>query len=108
MLKVLAIFITLTTSAFAHDACQNSFRSMQDQTAFTVVAKNMKYTVDELCSLPRLLAVYMDNRTFYRPENNNQPEPHTWVTLHYNEYSCQYFVRDADLVVTKSNCYNTF
>lgn len=36
------------------------------------------------------------------------PEPHFWVTLHYNEYSCQYFVRKIDQVVTRKTCYNTW
>ncbi|MBX2996734.1 MAG: hypothetical protein KF681_18090 [Bdellovibrionaceae bacterium] len=75
--------------------------------ALQVVAGNMQYGFDELCQLPRLADIYVTKRVFVDPPKN-EPVPHVWVTLHYNEYSCQYFVREADMKVTRSNCYNTF
>lgn len=74
--------------------------------ALKTVARNMLYTPEQLCSLERIMAVEVQHTNLL--DENQRPIPHTWVTLHYNEYSCQYFVRDADKVVTKKNCYNTF
>lgn len=74
--------------------------------ALKTVARNMQYSLEQLCSLERILAVEVQHTNLI--DENQRPIPHTWVTLHYNEYSCQYFVRDADKVVTKKNCYNTF
>lgn len=75
--------------------------------AISVVARNMRYTEAQLCTLPHLMDIYVTDRVFYRPPSN-QPDPHVWVTLHYNEHSCQYFVRLADWRVSQANCYNTF
>ena len=106
--KVLALLLTLPASAIADDYCTSSVRHERDQVALEVVATAMKYTVEELCQHPRVMAIHFTDRIFYNPQNNNEPEPHVWMTVHYNEYSCQYFVRDLDLVVTRKNCYNTF
>jgi hypothetical protein len=73
--------------------------------AIQIVAKAMKYSEQELCHLPRLADVYVVDRVFYN--ERNEAEPHIWLTLHYNEYSCQYFLREADKIVTRKNCYNT-
>ena len=75
--------------------------------AISVIAHNMQYDVEQLCTLPRLADIYITDRVFYVPPKN-EPEPNVWITLHYNEYSCQYFVREADWVVSRKNCYNTF
>ncbi len=108
-MKTLSLLaLLLSGSAFANEMCADSYRNQKDVIALEVVAKAMKYTVDELCSHPRVMDFYFADRIFYRVENNNEPEPHTWVTIHYNEYSCQYFVRDLDLVITSKNCYNTW
>lgn len=74
--------------------------------ALKTIAGNLQYSPEQLCSLGRILAVEVKHTNLI--DENQRPIPHTWVTLHYNEYSCQYFVRDADQVVTKKNCYNTF
>ena len=73
-------------------------------TAINVVAKEMKYNFNQLCSQSTIGDIYVTNRTFYTREGD--PIPHTWVTLHYWTYSCQYFVRKADNVITQANCYN--
>lgn len=70
------------------------------------VANRMQYSFQQLCTLPRLMDIFMDRKIFINPQQ--QPEPHLWLTLHYNEYSCQYFIREADRVLTRSNCYNTW
>lgn len=108
LLMGLVLFFTFALSANAADVCADSIRHERDQVALKIVATAMKYEVEELCNHPRVMDIYFTDRIFYRPENNNEPEPHVWMTIHYNEYSCQYFVRDIDLVVTQKNCYNTW
>lgn len=76
------------------------------QSAIGAVAKQMSYSKTELCSLARLADIHVAKRSFLNADQ--MPEMHTWVTLHYSEESCQYFVRDSDQVITRSNCYNTF
>lgn len=74
--------------------------------AVSVVAKAMQYSPAELCSLPRLADIHVTRRNILN--ERQEVIPHVWVTLHYNEYSCQYFVRESDSVVTSKNCYNTW
>lgn len=96
-------FVSLSASA---DLCAPYATRESDQKAISLVARHMRLSVDELCAHPRVLDIQVTERVFYNPQQ--QPEPHFWVTLHYNEYSCQYFIRKEDLVMTRSNCYNTW
>lgn len=74
--------------------------------ALSTIAKAMAYAPEELCSLPRLSAIHVTGRIFHDEQGN--PIPHVWITLHYGEYSCQYFVREADFVTTRKECYSTW
>jgi hypothetical protein len=85
--------------------CERYVGNARYSEAIDLIAKAMKYSTEELCTLPRLADVYVVDRVFYNEKN--EAEPHIWLTLHYNEYSCQYFLREADKVVTRKNCYNT-
>lgn len=76
--------------------------------ALNIVATNLQYTLDGMCNLSRLSDIYVDRRNWPSAKDPMKMEMHIWVTLHYNEYSCQYFVRESDGVVTRKNCYNTF
>jgi len=87
------------------DSC-SQWQREDYQSAIGVVATHLNYSKAELCSLARLADIHVTKRSFLNADQ--MPEMHTWVTLHYNEDSCQYFVRDWDLVITRSNCYNTF
>lgn len=86
--------------------CARYTQNARYSEAIQIIAKAMQYSTEGLCNLPHLADVYVTDRTFYNEKN--EAEPHIWVTLHYNEYSCQYFLREADKVVTRKNCYNTF
>ncbi|MBX3022634.1 MAG: hypothetical protein KF799_13255 [Bdellovibrionales bacterium] len=111
-MKILAVLLVLCATGAAQaetalqKSCENYMRKPTDSQAIEVVATAMGYTTTELCQLPHLLDIYVDRRNFLNKKN--EIEPHIWVTLHYNEHSCQYFVREADLVVTRKNCYNTW
>lgn len=75
--------------------------------AIQVVASYAKYSPVELCELSRLADIYVVDTNIYNPETR-QDEDHIWVTLHYNAYSCQYFVRNSDFNITKKDCYDTW
>ena len=106
-MKLLAASILfLSLGAHASNLCQKLDAKPAYLQALTVVATNMQYTMSEICSHERILDIQIDNTKIINKDG--QVEPHIWVTLHYNEYSCQYFVRDEDMIVTRKNCYNTF
>lgn len=74
--------------------------------AIKTVAHEMNYTPEELCSLERAGDIYVTHTSL--TDERGDLIPHTWLTIHYYEYSCQYFMRDSDRVITKSNCYSGF
>jgi hypothetical protein len=107
MINALIAIIVSSQPAFAFGPlCQRYMNNQLDVDAIRTVARNLQYTTEQLCSPSRILDVQVTHTQL--PDENQRPIPHTWLTLHYNEYSCQYFVRDSDKVVTKKNCYNTF
>lgn len=108
---LLALLIALSSTAalaseFSEKSCSNYEKNTNYTKALEVISSNMKSTKSELCSLPHLFDVHITDRMFFNLETQKD-EPHVWVTLHYAEHSCQYFVRNADWVVTRKNCYNT-
>lgn len=102
---VLSLFVT--TSAFAHGHCGKYEENQAYMAAIRTVASRMQYKALELCALPTLADIYVSSTSLVDSETG-EVIPHSWVTLHYNEYSCQYFVRNSDQSLTKSNCYNTW
>lgn len=100
---VIALSISFSSAAFANH-CAKYEGQKEFMTAIQVVAKEMNYTFNQLCSQTRIGDIYVANRMFYTREGD--PVPHTWVNLHYWTYTCQYFVRKSDNVITQSNCYN--
>lgn len=106
----LTLFV-LSSNAFAWSGlCEkvaSNAKHPEYAQALTLLAKHMEYSEEQLCNHPRILDIYGDNKTLFNPETH-KPEPHVWMTLHYSEYSCQYFFRQADWKLTQSNCYNTW
>lgn len=107
-MKLLASLLVLFTmsAANAADFCNRYNKHPLFINSVGVVAKNMNYTLEQLCNLPALSDIYVEATQI--PNLEGKSIPHTWVTLHYAEHSCQYFVREEDMVVTKKNCYNTW
>lgn len=108
MNAVLLALALLSPSAFATlpDHCAKYSNNEKYVRAISVVARNMGYGPKELCALPRLADIHVTGRTLVN--ENQELVPHIWVTLHYSEHSCQYFLREADFVTTQKNCYNTW
>lgn len=111
MIKVLAlaagVFFSAGPARAAYDFCARYENNRSYSHAIEVVAKNLDYTKSELCGLSRLLDIHVTT-TGVLDNTTQEIESHFWVTLHYGEYSCQYFVREADSLITKKNCYSTF
>lgn len=103
---LLSLCLLFSAPAFATDHCARYDANEKYAHALSVLAKSMGYARPELCTLPRLADIYVTTTTLVN--ERNESIPHVWVTLHYDEYSCQYYVREADFVTTKKNCYNTW
>lgn len=108
LISTLVLFSTASASAWTGYCARytTSAESKAYLTALSVVAKNLQYTEDQMCTLPTLSDIHLAKRNFVNAQQ--EIESHVWVTLHYSEYSCQYFVRESDWVVTRKNCYNTW
>lgn len=106
MKLLLASLLFLSLGAQASNLCQKLDSQPAFMKALDVVATNMQYSMEEICASERILDIQITKTNLVSKQG--QIEPHVFVTLHYNEYSCQYFVRDEDLIVTRKNCYNTW
>lgn len=105
MKNLMIIISTLFVSSLAFaNHCDKYAAQPEVITAIQVVAKEMKYSFQDLCNQSRIGDIYAAKRVIY--SHDNQPIPHVWVNLHYWSYTCQYFVRESDHVITKANCYN--
>lgn len=102
----LVAFNSAQASEFSVRSCARYVQNETYAKALNTVATNMKYTTEQMCAQDYLSDVYLVNHIVYTTDGKEIP--HVWVTLHYPEHSCQYFVRNADLVVTAKNCYNTW
>ena len=100
------IFFIANTALAQNNFCAQYAAKPTYLTAISKLATEMNYTFEQLCSLSTLGDIQVVP-TALRDENY-QPVNHVWVTLHYETYSCQYFVRDADQIIIRENCYNTW
>lgn len=104
---MLGLSLFMAQPAMAQDFCAQYIEAPSFyKIAIHTVASAMKYTDEQLCNLSTLADIQIQKAVL--PNEENQAIDHTWVTLHYAEYSCQYFVRNSDQVITKKNCYNTW
>ncbi|HVK62412.1 MAG TPA: hypothetical protein VM432_12715 [Bdellovibrionales bacterium] len=87
--------------------CAKYAESPRFMKAIETVATRSQYTMAELCQLGRLSDIFVES-FMYTDRQTGERIPHSWVTLHYAEYSCQYLVRDSDQSYTKANCYGTW
>ena len=103
----LASVISMTSPALAYGKhCAKYADKPLYVQAIETVAQEMNYTPEQLCNLERAGDIYITHTSL--TDEKGDLIPHTWLTVHYYEYSCQYFMRDSDRVITKSNCYSGF
>lgn len=94
-------------SEFSAKSCERYMQNATYAQAIETLSENMRYSVEELCTLERLMDIHITNTNIFNIEKQKD-EPHVWITLHYAEHSCQYFIKNEDQTTTKKNCYNTF
>ena len=71
------------------------------------LSEKLSYSYEELCSEPRIFDIFSERRQVYYLESDSYHE-HMFITLHYNEYSCEY---QFDMVMDQwadQHCYSTF
>lgn len=105
-LMMMTLIMLVSGSAFAYNPCDKYAHNLHLREAIQIVAKHVRYDVDQMCSHPMILDIeaYEENVI----TKNGDVEGHVRVTLHRNEDSCYYKVRDADGAITSSRCYSTF
>lgn len=109
---ILSLALVLASSAaFAQNVpsgnkCEKYFGIPRYMQAIQVVAKNAKWSVEEMCTLERIWDVQAEDTQVVNKKG--EVEPHVRVYLHRNEDSCHFMVRNADLVVTDKKCYSTY
>ena len=104
-LAVIAAALT-STKAFAADHCEKYQQLPKRIEAIATVAAQLKYSMNDICNLERIADIYVTDKSQY--DENGDVVELDWVTLHYNEYSCQYFIRKDNRQMFAKNCYNTF
>lgn len=104
---ILATMMTLvSTNAFAQSMCDMWVGKERYLSALKAVAAHQNYSLEQLCTLPHVMAVEVQPSRVITPKG--EVIPHVRVELHSSEYSCMYMVRDADLEITSGRCYSTF
>lgn len=101
-----ALTMLASTSALAYNPCDKYAHNEHLTNAIKTVATYIRYDFEQVCLHPMNLDIeaYEENVI----TKNGEIEPHVRVTLHRNEDSCYYKVRDIDGAITASRCYSTF
>ena len=71
------------------------------------LAAKLGYSYEELCQHPRIMDIYSEVRNLHNREKDTF-ELHQFITLHYNEYSCEYRFNLVTNSWGAQKCYNTF
>lgn len=103
---IVALTILAGTSAFAYNPCDKYAHNDHLQKALFTVANHIRYDFVQMCLHPMNLDIQAEYINVITQEG--AVEPSVRVTLHRNEDSCYYVVRDLDSAITKSRCYPTF
>ena len=106
LVPVTALLTLAASNSYAADHCEKYQHLPKRIEAISTVATQLKYSMNDLCNLERIADIYVDDTVKY-DERGDEVEI-DWVTLHYSEYSCQYFVRKDNRAIFAKNCYNTF
>lgn len=105
ILLAVTAFLSANAAIAQTNFCTQHSSKSSYLNAISAVAIAMNYTYEELCSLSTLSDIQIEQTVLLNQEN--EYENHSWITLHYETYSCQYFVRDQDQFISRKNCYNT-
>lgn len=101
------VFSVKMAWAAPNDHCAPYAHDNEVISVIELMAPMLSYEYHELCELDRLMAIYPTRVGVYNREKDEYQE-HISITLHYNEYSCEYQYNLAELRWGKKQCYNTW
>ena len=108
MKKLIALgLLCLAFSSHAH-LC-TKFEGREDMELVLELAEKLMYSPAELCQHQRIMDIQPEVRSYYY-QDSDEFEDHKVLTLHYNEYSCEYhfnLVRE-EWMDARNYCYNTW
>lgn len=104
---VLSLFTGVASNATTKTLCTKFEARPAVQTVVHMLAKKLSYTMDELCTHPRVLDIQDEQRRFFY-QDSGQYETHTVITLHYSENSCEYHYNAGRSQWQKQYCYSTW
>jgi len=67
----------------------------------------LKYSEAEFCGSTRIMDIDNETRMVYHREDDRY-HPYEFITLHYNEYSCEYQYSWDQSLWRDQGCYNTW
>lgn len=109
-MKLLIIFFSFFLAAqtmFAQNLCAQFPTNSHKEGLLKELSTRLNYSYEEFCSNNRILAIYDEVRKVYYAESDEYHD-HLFITLHYNEYSCEYQYDLNDRQWRDQHCYNTF
>lgn len=102
-MKLLVVFLLMTSQVFAKDMCSRWTKERYVK-AIEVVAQAEGVTPAELCSMEKLLDVEVQpSQTFTR---EGKLVPCVRVQLHGEYSSCLYLIKDEDWSILEQRCYS--
>lgn len=93
--------------ALSVDKCEQYSNNKEVIKVLEILSQKLSYTFSEFCENPRIMDIYQTRIDVYMAELDEYHE-HISVTLHYNEYSCEYRYNVILNDWGKQQCYNTF
>lgn len=110
LLISLLLVVGANASAAGGGGVDYCARYMENSTtAFLMqsLAQKLMYSYEEFCNHPRIMDVYQEDKLVYKRETDEY-QKYKFVTVHYNEYSCEYQYNLDEKRWAKQECYNTF
>lgn len=107
----LALIVGLgaSVSAFAGpvDFCARYAKKPVADKLIRSLADKLQYSYEAFCTADRIMDVFQEDKLVYHKETDSF-QPYIFVTIHYNEYSCEYQFNLQQDRWAKQECYNTF
>lgn len=103
------LLLCFSSSALANPHCGRYLSDARKTEVLESLADELLYSYDELCSHARIQNIQMEQGEFYY-DDTKEFEVHDIVTIHYNEYSCEYHHNVARKLWQSGlhRCYNTW
>lgn len=109
-MKLISLFLVLFSfSTFSSSLCQKQKFNDFEIEVISELAVKLDYSMDELCSNPRIFDIQKEKRVVFN-RKTQKSEAHLVITLHYNEYSCEYHFASEKLAWANdyNYCYSTW